>query len=258
MRKLFFVLVLSVFTAMTVSAQESETVTLKLKNGISVTGQIIEKTGEIFKVKTAEGDVFIYRTSEISRIEEQDSLDSEREPKRLKGNRPIYFKKGYRSFIEFSGCGALSDESFMGSRVSLTYVGGYNISPYFYFGLGTGVALTGLNANARTLDIPIYLHIRSAFLKRCKVSPFISLSAGYNISVIEGLIYDYNGYYQGGSNFSSVYIEPTLGAEIRFNQKRAIIIGLTFPIMPSEVTANSDYTLGTAFLGIGGKVAFSF
>lgn len=239
MKKLFFVLVLSVFTAIAVSAQEPETVTLKLKNGISLTGQIIEETGEIFKVKTAEGDVFIYRTDEISRIEGRDSFGNVSMKERVKKSRPAYFKKGYRSLIELSGSGCIG--GYANNRISITYVGGYNISPYFYFGLGTGLALTDMLSHCTSYDIPIYLHLRSAFMKYGRVSPFISLNLGYNATIVSDSV-----------GYSSVYFEPTIGAEIRLNQKRAISIGLTSPIMPGTVRRSSDY------FGIGGKVTFSF
>lgn len=253
MKKLFLLAVMAMFVATAVQAQDPETVTLKLKSGVSVTGKIIEESGDSMKIQTAEGDIFIYRINEISRIDGRDSFVAEKEPKkslsRSTGNGYGDFK-GYRSIIEFSGS-AGTGSGWGCSRLSLSYVGGYNLGSYFYGGLGLGVAITDLCCE-QSIDLPVYIHLRSAFLKGRRVSPYISMNIGYNIALSGGdsdwgYYSDYYYYEEGSVGYSGFYMEPTIGVEFRLKKKSALMVGLTFPIIT-----------GGAYIGIGAKAGFSF
>ncbi len=260
MKKIFFALALSVFTVMAVSAQEP--VTLKLKSGVSVTGTVIEEGAESMKIQTAEGDIFIYRTNEIDRIVGNNGQSITQE-KKERDTRGLGNFKGYRSVIELSG-GAAIGNSWACNRLQFSYIGGYNFGSYLYAGLGVGLALTDMCCDM-AVDVPVFLHVRSAFLKNRKVSPYISLNLGYNIGVSasESYVFSSSAEY---IKYSSFYAEPTVGVEIRLKKKSAVSIGLTLPLMPSKIYASSyiynDYYSSDEtypkYIGVGGKVAFSF
>jgi hypothetical protein len=67
MRKVLFLLILFfVFGAASIlNAQEKKEVVIKLKNGYSVKGEIIEQTPEVIRIKTLSGETFEYRIDEI-------------------------------------------------------------------------------------------------------------------------------------------------------------------------------------------------
>lgn len=250
MKKIFFTLVLPVLMVMTVLAQEP--VTLKLKSGVSVMGVVIEEGAESMKIQTAEGDVFIYRTSEIDCIVDNDGqyITQEKKERDIRGLGNF---KGYRSVVELSVGGPVGN-SWASDRLQVSYIGGYNFGSYIYAGLGVGLALTDMSYDM-TVDVPVFLHVRSAFLKNRKVSPYVSLNIGYNIGVSSSGTLEY---YTFGSNgkYSSFYAEPTFGAEFRLKKKSAVSAGLTIPLMPSKIYSEGGPR--SKYLGIGCKVAFSF
>lgn len=254
MKKIFFTLVLPVLTVMTVLAQEP--ITLKLKSGVSVMGVVIEEGAESMKIQTVEGDVFIYRTSEIDCIVDNDGqyITQKKKERDIRGLGNF---KGYRSVVELrlSVAGPVGD-SWDSNRLQVSYIGGYNFGSYIYAGLGVGLALTDMNYYYMTVDVPVFLHVRSAFLKNRRVSPYISLNIGYNIGVSS----ETSEYYTVGSNgkYSSFYAEPTFGAEFRLKKKSAVSAGLTFPLMPSKIYSEEGRRPMSQYLGIGCIVAFSF
>lgn len=66
-KKLFFLFFFFSFIAIAVlNAQENKLVILNLKTGYSVKGEIIEQSDKVVKIKTLNGEIFEYRTDEIS------------------------------------------------------------------------------------------------------------------------------------------------------------------------------------------------
>lgn len=66
-RSLFLVILFFAFNAMQIAnAQENKLVVLNLKTGYSVKGEIIEQTEQGVKIKTLDGQIFEYKTDEIS------------------------------------------------------------------------------------------------------------------------------------------------------------------------------------------------
>lgn len=258
MKKLFFTLFLAVFSVMAVFAQEQELVTLQLKSGTSITGKIIEQTSDSYKIQTAEGDVFVYRVNEVLRISNRNLQDSKvqekAEPvKAVKEEKTINFngdfEKGFGSIIDIGHARPIGN-SYACDRSSVSYIGGYKFSRYFYAGLGLGVALTDLCCES-SFDIPVYLHLRSSFLKDSKVSPYVSLNLGYNISTSDWE-WD-NGYYE---SYNSPYIEPVFGIEIYNKNKKAFSFGISMPMLTRQFS--DSYSSYPALHGLGFKLGFSF
>lgn len=207
MKRLFSLLVLIsavAFFSYTASAQEYEDVIYK-RNGSFVRGTVMGRgAGRTIQIQTRDGKVFAIDLDDISRIAREKAVPDSLQSVSSDFPWPRFNKpKGYLGLVRLSGAvmglqtGAEVGLQAGASRYSLTMVNGYRFLPQFAVGFGTGVSYT---QGYQELMVPVYLHLRSDFLDR-KVSPYVSVSTGYNIS------------FKGFSN--GVFIYP--GAGVSFN-----------------------------------------
>ncbi|MBP3483352.1 MAG: hypothetical protein J6K28_08205 [Alistipes sp.] len=249
--KKFLLLSLLVFTTSTVFAQEEKTSTVKLKSGISVEGQIVERTSDgSVKVKTKDGDVFVYRANEIGRIE-TDGEEMRTNPKAEKrAERGLGNFKGYKGIVEIGG---VYDLSWEGGGVQFTFINGYNFGAHLFAGIGVGVDYMAYSGGENIINVPVFLNLRAPFLKNTKVSPFFGFSIGYNITVSSNfttLSYDIGGFhYSEGGSSNGVYIEPMIGIDCRIKRKTAFTVGLSGIFIP-----NADVDMA----GLALKLGFAF
>lgn len=75
-KSLFFLFLLAFLAINVLKAQDSKVVILNLKNGYSVKGIIVEQSGQTVKIKTQDGQLFEYRTDEISNTSDAKSSSS--------------------------------------------------------------------------------------------------------------------------------------------------------------------------------------
>lgn len=263
MKKFLVTLILTVFSAVTIFAQEIKTVTLQLKSGISITGKIIEQTNDSYKIQTPDGDVFVYGVNEVLRVNDNNlkndkshtnnvSKDEPKLEKKTNSTKADLSEKGFCSIVEAIYSRAIGN-GIACDRLSVSYIAAYKFSSYFYAGLGLGVALTDLCCDS-SFDLPVFLHLRSSFIKSSKVSPFVSVSVGGNIptSTYEGNGGEYSYSYKG------LYINPTLGVTIKAKNNKAVSIGVTSPLIPNSIPADSSGELYSALTSIGLNFSFLF
>jgi hypothetical protein len=201
-------------------------------------------------IRTAEGDIFEYRISEVQSVDGKDyDWEIDERGNNLNSHN---LRRGFRSYVDFYGSGDVTPVGFSNgfghiasNHWSLTYTAGYYFGPRLYVGAGTGLAICGVEIDyeyqTEYVGIPLYIHIHSAILKNTKVSPLISLNFG-------GMFLFEVGDGEGDDRTNCAYVEPSLGAEIRFNKKHSLSLCLTIPIF----TGYCEYR------GLGCKVGFSF
>ena len=72
-----------------------------LKNGSVIKGSVVEiKPSESLKIKTADGSLFVYKMSEVDRIERDNNASSGNNGS---GDSDVYLKRGFRGFVDFGG-----------------------------------------------------------------------------------------------------------------------------------------------------------
>lgn len=225
MKRLFSLLVLIsavAFFSYTASAQEYEDVIYK-RNGSFVRGTIMGRgAGRTVQIQTRDGKVFAIDRDDISKIAREkaapDSLQSvSSDFPWPKFNKP----KGYLGLVQLSG--AEVGVQAAASRYSLTMVNGYRFFPQFAIGFGTGISFTEVY---QEFMVPVFLHLRSDFLDR-KVSPYVSVNAGYNIS------------FKGLSD--GIFIQP--GAGVSFNVGKLYRMTAGFDIILDNVGKSVSYSL---------------
>lgn len=193
-----------------VFAQNLEEV-VHLKNGSVIRGIVVEQIpNESVKIQTRDGNIFVYRIDEIQKIAKEQPVNSYRSAGYARQHRACDTERGYFGVVNFGYEIGVGDGD---GRVKLDVVNGYRILPEFSIGAGVGVKYY---IQANIVTIPLYAHLRTDLL-RTKVTPFIALNAGYNIST--------NDYIKGGA-----LVEPSIGVGIRSNNGGQVNISLGYSI----------------------------
>ncbi len=127
--------------------------TLYLKNGSIIKGEVIEQIpGQSIRIRTKEGNVFVYHPSEVDRITKENTGNTFNSPHQgLDFNADL----GYNIATKGGG-GTFSAEIGLGKR----------FTPHFYWGVGTGLFIPTVKeakvAIPLTSDFRIYFPISSS------------------------------------------------------------------------------------------------
>lgn len=222
MKKILLVCLVMLFGVTgAVSAQNLEEV-VHLKNGSVIRGVIVEQIpNESVKIQTRDGNIFVYRIDEIQKIAKEQPTNSYRLAGYAHQHRACDIERGYFGVINFGyeiGVGGGDD------RIKLDVVNGYRVIPEFSVGAGVGVKYY---IDADVVTIPLYAHLRTDLL-RTKVTPFIALNAGYNIST--------NDYIKGGA-----LVEPSVGVGIRLNNSKQLNVSLGYSLNCFKAQVYNNY-----------------
>lgn len=163
-----FVFFISVLLSAGSLMAQSTVETVYLKNGGLVKGEIIEQVpGQSLKVKTKDGNIFVYQMDEVERIakESQTSTTNVR-------HRGLDFGLGAGYDINTKGGGgAIVTELELGKRFSKN----------FYWGLGAGANFATTSGGG--IVVPITTNVKTYFpLENSSLAPFAMLKAGYALN----------------------------------------------------------------------------
>lgn len=204
--KKFTTFLLFVLIATISFAQSNYQDVVYLKNGSIIRGVIIEQIPNTsIKVETTDKSVFVYQMDEIEKLTKEPYV-------RKTSFKPngIGLKKGYKGITELGfeiGAGVFGLD-----RLKVSVINGYQVNPFFSLGLGTGLRYY---FDAKAVLIPFFGDFRANFLNH-KVSPYISLGAGYSFEATYGF---------KGAGF---LLSPTAGVSFKIKEKSAINFGLGY------------------------------
>lgn len=176
--------------------------------------------------------------------------------------------KGYEKSIEIGY--AIGVGEYNNDILNLSMINGYRFNNTFYAGIGVGVGYSdvlngvdisteGVTTEYRTdgILIPIYAHLKVNLSKDNKISPFLSLNAGYTFDVNAHL-----------KDAPGLYVQPNFGVDFKITDKTAIygLVGLNLQHFDYSYTRNvgttgSDWDITTKsemFKAIEIKVGFKF
>lgn len=208
MKKTIFCILLTIAASSFVCFSQDKTRdVINLKNGGITKGDIIEKTTESAKIRTADGSVFVYPMSEISSIgQENYSL-----PSIFNGRGP---STGYRGFLDI-----LYNKYIFGSGDSFGFetTHGYQIKNWLFIGAGAGFYYLYDKYDNYCL-IPIYGDIRFDFLNH-SISPFFDLKIGYNINTATKENYN---------KTCGLLLSPSIGARIATKSRIAFNVSIGY------------------------------
>ena len=211
------------------------------------------------------------KAEEEARIEAERKAEAERIAKeratKLEALKIEYAKhiKGYESIVGLS-YSMVGNENYVGAN----YIGGYRINNIFFAGEGVGANMRlgtpinfveikkPLELSRGSFYIPIYLHFRAQLLNR-RCTPFVALSAGYNVSLPQQFDLELTSIKY---NASGLFINPQVGVTYRVKPKLGIYCAVGFDAsMIPECIDNTGYsaTIKQGFkYGINVNLGISF
>lgn len=210
-----------------VSAQSYEDV-VHLKNGSVIRGVIVEQVpGTSLKIETRDGNIFVYQMGEVEKMTKEMGVSrSSRTGRSVGGSatrlRDFNKPRGYMGLVEVGG--GLGLGNYAAQRVSVSMINGYRVLPQFAVGVGVGAEMFfytwgDYNGNVYTgpeLSMPVFLHLRSDFIDG-KVSPYVAVNAGYNVSLSGGFI--------GG-----LMLDPSVGVGFNVGRKSRMLVGVGYAL----------------------------
>jgi len=221
MKKLKLILLISAlsFMATVTMAQNNTQDVVYLKNGGIMRGTLLEMIPDsLLKIQTADGNVFVYKMSEIKKYTKETNLNAAiTTPKDTTG-----LKRGYYGVVEY-GTGVTFGDDGGPFTSKINFISGYRICPWFAVGGGVGVRAY-MNDG---IYLPVYLDLRTNFFNR-KTSPYIAIDGGYGFRT--------NHIYDGGLMFS-----PTFGVCVKLKDRMALNIGLNYEYQQNSREINTYY-----------------
>ncbi|MBR5595446.1 MAG: carboxypeptidase regulatory-like domain-containing protein [Alistipes sp.] len=216
-----------------------------------------EEKARIAAQKQAEAERIAKEKAEIAAAKKK-----KRDALRIEYAKPI---KGYESFVSTSNS-MTNNESFIGAD----YIGGYRFNNIFFLGAGVGANMRlttpisqiqineALELSHGAFYFPAYAHFRAQLLNR-RCTPFLALSAGYNISLPQSFDLELT---KINYNASGAFVNPQFGVTYRIKPKLGIYcaVGFNACMMP-ECIGNTGYsaTIKQSFkYGINVNLGISF
>lgn len=237
MRKLLF-LFIALLVSVVVSAQQNNlTDVVYLKNGSIIRGVIIEQVpNELIKLQTADGNLFVYQTSEIEKIIKE-------APTNQSGNTLAFGEKKSnqrRGYIGLSvgpsfGIGDFSDFP-TGAALNLVDFG-YLFNDNFGIAgkwLGTGYSEGGADFGMGGL--------LGGLLASTPISSNINLEGKVLIGVAA-----FTASYGGYSDTSDLYFGYDIGVGLRFNTSNKVSLLLNADYLGAEEYSSINLTFGVAY-----------
>lgn len=189
MKKLSVSVLILIFGLISLSAQKKKDV-LYLKNGSTIYGKLIEVNDSQYKIRTADGSIFIYSSTEVEKFINENPLFEGRK----KSGLGIAMEAGFL-------VGAQSSE--YKSPFSFNIIGNLTGNTRNIFGIGSGVEYLG------TSFTPLFLEYKYLFSAN-KSAPFIFFRGG-KLFHLKGDSenndfaypqYNYRKSYEGGATFT--------------------------------------------------------
>ena len=155
-------------------------------------------------------------------------------------NKSEDFEPAYRGIIEIGHQFGIGEFGF--DRIKLNFINGQQISPYIYFGIGTGLRRY---YDVETSFVPVFADFRVNFSNK-DFSPYFSLDFGYSFTVTNGL---------GAAGY---LLNPALGMNVAISKHFAFHIGAGYEMQIADVTYNGFYRGQKNIGAIGIQAGFSF
>jgi len=237
--KKYLVLILFAFITTAAFAQGNYQDVVYLKNGNIIRGIIIEQVpNKSIKIETADRSVFGYQMDEIEKLTKEEIKGKSKNKGDLSG-----LKTGYKGIAELGY--QFSVGNYGMDRLKLNLIYGYQISPYFSVGLGTGLRYY---FDSKAAIIPVFADFRANFLNQ-HVSPYLSLGLGYS--------FDASNRFQG----VGVLVNPTAGVSFKVSDKNTMNVGLGYEMQRFDYYGTGYYgyysgTVNSGAISIVAGVSF--
>ncbi|MBA4241275.1 MAG: hypothetical protein C0448_11145 [Sphingobacteriaceae bacterium] len=193
------------------NAQSNFQEVVYLKNGSIIKGIIIEQVPNVsLKIKTKDGNIFVFKIEEVERITKEDV--------EINSNTKSQKQKGFL-YIDEVGASLIFNGNKSTPLFALHTINGYLFNPHLFLGFGAGI-----EADEITAIIPLYLETRT-FLSKGPVSPYFGLGGGYGLM-----------YINQGSNEGGPLGHVLAGCKFSMNSTAAITLSLGYRVFQFQQT----------------------
>ncbi|AFM02530.1 hypothetical protein Fleli_0018 [Bernardetia litoralis DSM 6794] len=208
-----------------------------LKDGSIIRGIIIEQVpNKSIKLKTSEGNIFVYKVEDIEKMTKEENPNSNK----TKTNNSNQMDTGYSGRVELGYGFGTGDFGF--DNVKFNFINSYRVNNYFSIGLGIGARYY---SDFEAVYVPVFLDIRSRFLTG-KVSPYAALGLGYTVNAS-------NDFYGIGT-----LINPQIGVSILNSSSSDFNIGLGYDIQRLKDFDNAFTGRTASFNALSLNLGISF
>lgn len=248
MKRLYFILFMILTSMVSFSA-----VTVRLKTGQTITGDIVFQNEEVLIIKSEQGQRYQYPKSEVAEINES-TYAANKEKEQV---NTFSKKKVGISFHFAGGAGVLPSYSAGGSISADVFIGACNLFDKHIF-LGGGIGYEAFfmpdveqHHNTTYSFIPLQLRFSAPFTTTVH-APAIGFSVGY-------------GFSPKGANSGGLSADFDFGWRYQISHKAAMFAGLTTAVQQGRINyleTISDVTYSSSpvftFWKVGAKVALQF
>lgn len=219
MKKVLLILALMLGASTATFGQSTKDV-LYLKNGSVIYGQLIEMVPDKqVKIKTADGSVFIYNTSEVDRIEKAEKEVKEQRSERKSSFRTRKIATGFKGFIDDSYSASMNGSDF--NRGGLSVSLGSQILPQLFVGAGLGLEYYN---ELEVLTVPVFADVRVNFING-PISPFLGVKVGYTAL----------------GDFEGFYLNPMVGCRFGLTNKLALHAAIGYALLYDVYLSETYY-----------------
>lgn len=233
--KLLVILCGILFITQQLSAQQFQEV-LYLKNGSVIKGVVMEQnTNSSVKIKTQDGNIFVYPMSEVDKVTKEEILKRVR--RQRNSSADVENARGYKGFVDLGG--TIGIGHYGDGVVSVSTTHGFQFNPYLF--LGAGMAVEYHNFYGATF-LPIFIESRLNFIDN-SITPFFALRAGYSV------------YTKG------VYFNPNLGVNLKVSPNIGMNVSVGYTLQQATLYAYSPlyyYHHNVNISGLSLKLGFEF
>jgi hypothetical protein len=198
---------------------------LYLKNEWVIRGKILVHNESGVKLQTVDGNIFYFKTEEITRITRED-----------KWNSFVNKKNGFASFTELGPliAGKPTADGVTTAAFSFETVNGYKFSQYAFVGLGVGADLYAIQT-----IIPVFISFRGDILKHGTVIPYYFGNCGYGINITQSS--SASEQFKGGIQYAL-----GIGLKIPFNKNAGFLFSVGYNYQKTSyvqqgVNKDADY-----------------
>ena len=212
MKRIILILAIIIASVSIASAQQYGEV-IYLKNGSIIKGTIVEQTpNESYKIKTADGSLFVYKWSEVSKITKEVIKPTTTNSTRYQGEIQVGFGAGVGAFPA--------------DRVYLQTIQGVRVGDHFSVGLGIGLNIIvpyTFTYDLPELYMPIFVNVKGYLPINEQTSLFGSFDIGGSFGLTEGV-----------AGFKGLMVCPSVGVSI--NNKVNLSLGYDFQKISTGVS----------------------
>jgi len=158
-------------------------------------------------------------------------------------------KRGYKGIVDLGYFWGAGDYAY--DRLNFSFINGYQVNPYFSFGIGTGIHYyfdedsyyNGYyNDNDDQVLIPLFSDFRVNFINKA-VSPYLSTGIGYSFNASD----DFNGV--------GIFLDLSIGVSYKIPRGCEIHAGISYQMQRVDYDS-SHY--GSSYIDMGAVTAFKF